>query len=238
MVLARLTCVEQPAGTIEATEPSDLSTPTPPPRRRLSDPPPDLADADRERLAIAQQQAENIEELTAATFLQGVCSKSFGDVFEPAAYQSFRDKFVRDAGDPTDPVEQMLLEQLMLAHHHIGRLHQKAAEARTPEAAKVFYGALTRLQGEFRRLALALRLYRSPVKSKQFTVVRQQNIAGGDQQVAQIDHAITSQSNRIPECRGDTQLVGKRSQKLETLNGAIRHEAKPKACRRRPAQSR
>lgn len=203
-----LVTVDESPASLAVTEPHDpRGIPSARPLRpRLSDPPPDISDAAAQRLAVAKRQAENLEELTAAVYLKGLATKSFGDAFDPAAYQAFRDKFLRDAGDSADPLEQMLLEQAMLCHHHIGHLHQRALDATSPEAAKVFYSALARLQGESRRLALALRIYRSPLKSKHFTVVRQQNIAAGDQQVALVEGAAMT-SNKVPNSCDDTQVV-------------------------------
>ena len=45
---------------------------------------------------------------------------------------------LEDAGNPTDPIERMLVEQICLAHHNIGRLHVKAASADHPEEARVY----------------------------------------------------------------------------------------------------
>jgi hypothetical protein len=174
-------------------------------RRRPTDAPDGISDADEKQLQVAKEQAENLGELSGAVYLKSV-AKSFEDAFTPAAFQAFRDKFLRDAGDPSDPVEQLMLEQLFLAHHHIGRLHQRAADAATLESARVFYGALCRLQGEFRRLALGLRLYRSPVQPKRFTVVRQQNIAAGDQRIAIVDGA-GGQTNKDSSTCGASQLT-------------------------------
>jgi hypothetical protein len=64
------------------------------------------------------------------------------------------------AGSPSDPIERMLIEQICLAHHNIGRLHVKAATADNPEEARVSLGAAALLTGEFRRCVLALKSYR------------------------------------------------------------------------------
>ena len=74
----------------------------------------------------------------------------------------------------------MLIEQLAMAHHAVGRLHWKAATAGTLEAAAVYLGAACRLTGEFRKSALALKGYRAPA-TPQVTVIRQD--AGGPRPV-------------------------------------------------------
>ncbi len=62
---------------------------------------------------------------------------------------------------PSDPLEAMLVEQLALGHHAIGRTHVRAATAGNADAAKIYYSAAARLQGEFRQSLLALKAYRS-----------------------------------------------------------------------------
>src|SRR5262249_4032087 len=80
---------------------------------------------------------------------------------DPTAYKLFRDRLLHDAGDPTDPVEVMLLEQIALAHLNIGRLHYRSATAEDLEGAKASGALAIALTGEFRRTALALQQYRA-----------------------------------------------------------------------------
>lgn len=101
----------------------------------------------------------------------------------------FLDGIVRDSGATTDVVERMLVEQLALAHQRVAQLHVRAEQAKSPEAAKVYLTAAIRLTGELRRLALALRLYRDPTPKRSFTVIKQQNLAAGRQQVAYVAQA-------------------------------------------------
>ena len=89
----------------------------------------------------------------------------------------------------------MILEQFVLLNFHLGQLHVRAAQAKSAEVAKVFYTALCRMQAESRKLALALQAYRAPPKTSQFTVVKQANIAAGDQQVAFLDQTKTPPKN-------------------------------------------
>jgi len=96
------------------------------------------------------------------------------------------DSLLGEAGDSKDPIERMLVEQILLLHFRLATLQVEAAEAHEAERVKAYNGALARLLGEFRRLTLALRTYRAPVSAKAFTVVHQQNVAaaGGSQKVA------------------------------------------------------
>ena len=38
-----------------------------------------------------------------------------------AAFQFYRDRLMADSGNPTDPIEVMMIEQIALAHMNIGR---------------------------------------------------------------------------------------------------------------------
>jgi hypothetical protein len=84
-------------------------------------------------------------------------------LFDSAAYKIYLERFLEDAGKPADPVERMMLEQLALAHLRLGQLHGQAGHSKNLDAAKVYNSATARLWGEFRRTALALRVYRGSV---------------------------------------------------------------------------
>jgi hypothetical protein len=86
-----------------------------------------------------------------------------GDQFDGSACRAYLDRFIHDAGDPQDPVLQVLLEQMAIAHLRLADLHSQAAQARSTEAVRVYAGATSRLLGEVRRLGLALREYRGRV---------------------------------------------------------------------------
>ena len=114
-----------------------------------------------------------------------------------AAFKVYQDGLLREAGSPSDPIERMLIEQFTLAHHRVGQLHAQAENAKRIEGSKVYTTAAVRLLGELRRLALAIKQYREPSAKKQFTVVRQQNVSNGGQQVAYLDQSGTPQG-QIP----------------------------------------
>jgi len=135
-----------------------------------------------------QYQGQLIEEIMGAMTLATCAGTAFSrNQIEPGGCVAYRNNLLAATGQPTDPIEVMLVEQLMLAHHRIGVLHIRAAEAATPERAALYNAAAVRLMGEFRKTSLALREYRTPVVPKQVTVVKQQNVAAGDQQVAYLD---------------------------------------------------
>ncbi|MCX5958000.1 MAG: triose-phosphate isomerase [Cyanobacteria bacterium] len=57
----------------------------------------------------------------------------------------------------------------------------------SPEQAVTLNMAAVKLMAEHRKTTLALREYRSPITPKQVTVVRQQNVSAGDQQIALVE---------------------------------------------------
>lgn len=94
------------------------------------------------------------------------------------------------AGVAGNPIEQILVDGAMLAHVKAAQLMSKA-EGQSPQVAEVYYNASAKYLSETRKLALALKEFRSPVVSKQVTVVQQQNVAHGDQQVACLTANVT-----------------------------------------------
>ena len=88
---------------------------------------------------------------------------------ETAAYRVYLTRVFQDLGDPTDPIERMLVEQITLAHFRVAQLHAAAGQARGNESAKLLNGVAARLLGELRRTALGLKAYRSgaPVEKSQ-----------------------------------------------------------------------
>src|SRR5262245_28395803 len=78
----------------------------------------------------------------------------------PLGTKCYVDSFLRDAGSPSDPIEIMLLQQMLMAHHRVSQLHLRAERTQSPEHLKILNAAAARLLGEVRRLALAIKVYR------------------------------------------------------------------------------
>jgi hypothetical protein len=111
--------------------------------------------------AAAQRHAEQAESLRERIFPALMAwALPFRRSIDPGAYKVYLDQLLEDAGNPKDPIERMMIEQLALTHFRIGLLHTDAAEAKGIEAVKVYNSVVARMQGEFRRSALALRVYR------------------------------------------------------------------------------
>lgn len=160
-------------------------------------------------MSKAEREADIIQD---AAFAASMASSiSICDQVGAAGFKVYRDRLLEEAGNPTDPIERMMIEQLALAHHRIAQLHVQVEEAKSIEAAKAYAAAAARLTGEFRRLALAIRQYRQPISTKHFTVVRQQNVSSGHQQIAYLDQTGASEpQNRVPSLDADAKQGNKR----------------------------
>jgi hypothetical protein len=86
---------------------------------------------------------------------------------QPEGFLSYRERFLGGCGNPGDPVEVLLIENLMLAYHNIGRLLVLSADTRESEAICAYTAAAARLMAELRRGALTLQDYRAKARDAQ-----------------------------------------------------------------------
>lgn len=114
--------------------------------------------------AAAALHAEHLFETSAAAYLHCSMGGVFPDV-RGEAYNVYVYKVLEDAGNPSDQIERMLIEQVCLAHHNIGRIHIKAAMAEGLEEDRIYIGAAALITGEFRRTVATLKNYREPAKA-------------------------------------------------------------------------
>jgi hypothetical protein len=123
----------------------------------------------------------------------------------PLACVSYVTGMLKEAGDPVDPLERLLVEQLVQLHHAAGRLIVKAAGTRTAEASALLHSAAARMFNEFRKSLMALRTYRQPSAAPtQVTVlgdVAQQNITSGTQHNTMIQRGDGQSPVEKPETR-------------------------------------
>ena len=118
--------------------------------------------------------------------------------------KGYRDELLREMGNPTDPLERMLIEQLALAHVMTMQLHVNAALAKTPDGTGIYTTAATRLMGEMRRMILAVREYRMPPLRPQVTRIEQQNVAE-----KQAVSYVASGDDRTMTCREEIHADGR-----------------------------
>lgn len=77
-----------------------------------------------------------------------------------AGCRVYLDDLVKDSGNPVDPVEIMLLEQLAMCHQYSIQMQALSKKAEGTEAIELYLSGAARLSGEFRKTALALKEYR------------------------------------------------------------------------------
>ncbi|MFL5329218.1 MAG: hypothetical protein ACJ8C4_09900 [Gemmataceae bacterium] len=123
---------------------------------------------DAERHAAAQKRAQQADILRKGVFAALMADAlAIDPSFEVGAYRIYLQQLIADAGNPTDPVEVMLLEQLALSHFRIGQLQVLANTCKSIESTKILTAAASRLLGEFRRTALGLKSYRTESPKRQ-----------------------------------------------------------------------
>jgi hypothetical protein len=110
---------------------------------------------------IIAQQAANLKDVAGAAQMYIAVTASIAPHITTEAFKQYRSTLLAQAGNPTDPIEVMLIEQIALAHFHIGRLHLKSCSTAQAPLAVAYADAATRLTAEFRRSALALEDYRA-----------------------------------------------------------------------------
>ena len=159
--------------------------------------------------ANAERQADIIQDAVFAAGMAG--SIPVGNGVGAGGFKIYLDRLLKEAGNPTDPLERMLVEQIALAHQRVAQLHIQAAAASTADEVKQYMSVAIRLTGELRRLALGVKQYRQPAPTKKFMVVKQQNLSTGPQQVAYLEQsaaapalgAAESAQEKIPSLCGD-----------------------------------
>jgi hypothetical protein len=123
---------------------------------------------DRARHTAAQRAAHQAEVLKDGAFPAFMASALGLDRhIEATAYRVYLGRVLKDLGDPADPIERMLVEQLCMAHFRTAQLHVGAGQAQGAEAVKLYNAIAARMLGEMRRTALALKAYRTGVPAGQ-----------------------------------------------------------------------
>ena len=107
----------------------------------------------------AAEQARRLREVAPAAFLYGTMAPILGEAVDIEGWKSYLDHFLEQLGltAAAGPVARMMGVQLALCHFAIARLHVRAATRTSAAETAAYSGAITHLQGEFRRTAIALR---------------------------------------------------------------------------------
>ena len=166
------------------------------------------------------------------SYLYATASHIVGSNISPESFVAYLDQLLEEAGQPTDPIERMLIEQIAMAHHNIGRLYVRAASAETLDQVNVYNAAAARLLAEFRRAAIALKTYREPTPRKNFMLVKQQNVAQ-HQQIALVDGK-SADKDQLP---AESEASGKCQNGELGSEGVVEHASQknvvsePQPCR-------
>ena len=188
----------------------------------------------------AEHFAAHLHETSGSAYLYCSMAQVFREV-GPESFKLYLLKVMEDAGNPTDPIERMLIEQICLAHHNVGRLHVKAASAEHLEEARVYIGAAALLTGEFRRSISTLKSYREPGK----VMVGRADVGQADQPAALVEPASDPLRGAFVGEVGSNPAPGATAHDATTLPfaaqseaGAGRPEERPEAERVDPRRAR
>ena len=103
-----------------------------------------------------EQKATRLRDVVPAAYVYGATAGLFQDAIDLASCQVYLHQLLQEAGNPADPIARMMIEQLAMAHHAIGRLHVRAATRDSLPEVVAYHGVLARLMSEFRKTSLAL----------------------------------------------------------------------------------
>jgi hypothetical protein len=115
-----------------------------------------------------EQKAEHVREVAGAAFLHGAF-RAGGPGFDVETFKVYLTDFLKRAGASGDPLEEMLLRQLVQADFAIGRLHVGAGASADAAAVGAYVAAAARLMTEFRRTLLVLEKVRETAARRQAT---------------------------------------------------------------------
>lgn len=178
----------------------------------------------------SELEARGIKETSGPAVLATILGKTWGKVAGSNGFQRYHDDILSAAGAPDCPIETMMIEQLLLAHHRLGDLLAESACADNPEVAALFNNSAVRLMAEFRKTTLALQEFRTPKPLPNVTHVGQQNIAAGNQQIAYLDR---NNGQQRREENGRSEVA---SNKPEAINHEQRTNAFPQSAEGRSGQ--
>jgi hypothetical protein len=116
------------------------------------------ASSPKQRL-LAAEQAEAIDRTLIPAMLASALDMD--QFYDAKGYRAYLDKVLMAAGAPTDPIEIMWVEKLVMIHLGAAKLQAEAGQAKALEAIRIFYSASARWIDLFRMNALGLQVYRA-----------------------------------------------------------------------------
>jgi hypothetical protein len=109
-----------------------------------------------------QAQAEAVRDTFGGFALAGCLSQVFEGRVESGGYMAYVAAALEQARATDDPLERMMVEQLLWAHHRIGVLQRQAAANNNADTIAILTTAAARLMKECRQAVMALQQYRTP----------------------------------------------------------------------------
>lgn len=142
---------------------------------RRSQPPADkpkpAAEADLSQLPLEERRALTVRKAILPAIAASAAHME--KHISTATVGAYLDDFAQRAGGPGDAVEETIIRQLAQADLVVGQLLAKANTADNALVAQAYGGVACRLLGEIRKLALALKDYRSTDEPRRTTIVHQ-----------------------------------------------------------------
>ncbi len=115
-----------------------------------------------------QQMAWRVEQGAPAAYVKSIVCAGLGEVGDLNVMAAYADNLAKKCA-VHDPLQKMMLDQILLAYHRVAALHVASSQGRTPEATMAFNSAAVKLQTELRKSMLALReLQRMPLEAGVF----------------------------------------------------------------------
>jgi len=115
---------------------------------------------------VVSRHADYLREQTPAFGLCGSLSAIYGARPDPRSYRRLVEQELAAAGNPTDPLERMLVEQAIMAHATIARLYFDAGVTTDADQRIELLSTVPRLAAELRRTVLAVSEYRDSARSR------------------------------------------------------------------------
>ncbi len=154
----------------------------------------------------AEDYAEGIiEHAVPFTVLRDVLQPTLGPHLRADGIEVYRRRLLAQQARRGNQLDTMLLDQLSWCHFLSGQLIAEAARTEDPKHQEILSGSAIKLMAEVRKTALTLRDVQTPPAVKQVTVVKQQNVAAGDQQVALVEAGAAESA--LGKKNSNTQLV-------------------------------
>jgi hypothetical protein len=150
------------------------------------------ADSTNVHTLPVEDYAEGIlEHAVPFTVLRDVLQPTLGTHLRGDGVQVYRQRLQAEHARPGNQLDAMLVDQLAWCHFASGQLITEAAHTKDPKRQEILTRSAIKLMTEVRQSALTLRDLQTPPAVKHVTVVKQQNVAAGDQQVALIEAGAT-----------------------------------------------